>query len=131
MVVFIDTSAIYALADRDEPNYDRAVEAYGVALAEPCDLLVHSYVIVESVALLARRRGWEAVRYFLSEAERFQVRWVDEGLHRAALGRFIERRGRFSLVDEVSFLVMREAGVRRALAFDRHFRQEGFLPYPS
>ena len=131
MVVFVDTSAIYAFADRDDPNHERAAAGFAAVLAEPGDLLVHSYVILETVALLARRRGWDAVRQCLSDVEKFEVRWVDETLHRAAVERFTERKGRYSLVDEVSFLVMREHGIRHALACDRHFWEEGFLPYPS
>ena len=45
--------------------------------------------------------------------------------------RFRERRGQVSLVDEVSFLVMKEAGLRHALTFDKDFAREGFLPYPN
>ena len=55
---------------------------------------------------------------------------MDEALHRAAVSRFLERQGRVSLVDEVSFLVMKEAGARHALAFDKDFLTEGFLSYP-
>jgi predicted nucleic acid-binding protein len=131
MVVFLDTSAVYALADDSDPNHEQARRAAQFAVEAGDRFLIHSYVLIESVALLARRVGWEPAGRFLEQANTFQVRWVDEALHRAAARRFIEHRGRFSLVDEVSFLVMHEAGVRHALAFDRHFRQEGFRAYPS
>jgi hypothetical protein len=36
----------------------------------------------------------------------------------------------FSLADCVSFVVMRQRGVERALAFDRHFIQAGFQKLP-
>ncbi len=94
-------------------------------------LLVHSYVILEAVALMSRRLGWEPTHRFLADTDKFQIRWVDEGLHRAAVKRFVERQGRVSLVDEVSFLVMRESGARHALAFDKDFWSEGFLSYPA
>lgn len=93
-------------------------------------LLLHNYVIVESVALFQRRRGWEAARRFLATLGQFQIRWVDELLHKQALRRLIERRGRFSLVDEVSFLVMQEGGVQHVLAFGKDFARAGFLLYP-
>ncbi len=130
MVVFLDTSAAYALADRDDLNHREAVRRWGAAAKAGDELLVHSYMILESVALLSRRLGWEPTRRFLADTASFQIRWVDETLHRAAVRRFIERRGRVSLVDEVSFLVMTEAGARHALAFDKDFLSEGFLPYP-
>src|SRR2546428_95006 len=93
------------------------------------DLLVHNYILVESSALLHRRLGWAAVSRFLQEASVFQLRWVDEVLHRSAAERFLKRKGRASLVDEVSFLVIREAGAHYALAFDQDFVREGTL-YP-
>ena len=36
----------------------------------------------------------------------------------------------FSLADCVSFIVMRQRGIERALAFDRHFIQAGFQKLP-
>lgn len=131
MVVFVDTSGMFASVDRDDPNHVRAREGFRAALAARDRLMVHSYILVEAIALLARRRGWEAVERFLAETGMFEVRWVDEALHRAAVERFIERKGKFSLVDEVSFLVIQEASIRHALAFDRHFWEEGFFPYPA
>ena len=40
------------------------------------------------------------------------------------LARFADQR--YSLVDAVSFEVMRQAGVTQAFAFDRHFEVAGF-----
>jgi len=131
MVVFLDTSAIYALADDQDAHHAGASSSFESALRAGDLFLTHSYVVVESVALLARRLGWEPTKRFLEQAQLFRMRWVDEPLHAAGLDRFVERKGRFSLVDEVSFLVMREHGVRHALAFDRHFWEEGFFPYPA
>ncbi len=130
MVVFLDTSAAYALADRDDLYHAEASWRFGAATEAGDEILVHNYMILESVALLSRRRGWEAARLLLGEVDSFRSRWVDEALHRAAVRRFLERGGRVSLVDEVSFLVMKEAGARHALAFDKDFRSEGFRPYP-
>jgi|GEM_PF-6850724 len=45
------------------------------------------------------------------------------------MNRFVRRRGRVSLVDEVRFLVIRERGISEALAFDQDFLREGFRYY--
>ncbi len=130
MVVFLDTSAIFAAADRSDVNHAEATRRIAAALDARDELLLHNYGIVESAALLHRRLGSEAARRFLGTLGRFRIRWVDEPLHDKAVRRFVERRGRVSLVDEVSFLVMREAEAKCALAFDKDFLREGFQLYP-
>jgi len=129
MVVFLDTSAIYALANSADDNHQRAVRGLQTIIDSGQELLVHNYVLLESAALLHRRLGWDAVSRFLHDASAFQVRWVDEALHHVAVDRLVKKKGRSSLVDEVSFLVMNEAGTRDALAFDQDFAKEGFTLY--
>lgn len=129
MVILLDTSAIYALADRDDLNHHEALHRFERALEAGHTLLVHNYLILESAALLGRRLGREAARRFLNDVDAFRIRWVDETLHRTAVGRFLKRKGQVSLVDEVSFLVMREEGIRVAFAFDADFAREGFQLY--
>lgn len=131
MVVFLDTSAIYALADRNDENHHAAVARFKAVLDAGDDFLTHNYVILESLALVHRRLGWETTRWLLSEVPVFRIRWIDQGLHQAALKSFVERRGRISLVDVVSFLVMREAGISHVLGFDDDFVREGFRLYLS
>ena len=54
---------------------------------------------------------------------------MNRDLHERALDLLLDRGdASLSLVDAVSFLVGREAGVDRAFAFDRHFEREGFAP---
>ncbi len=81
------------------------------------------------MALLRSRLGWRVTQQFLAAPPAVRIRWVDGGLHASAVEQFLGRRGRYSLVDEVSFLVMREGGVQLALSFDRDFEREGFRLY--
>lgn len=129
MVIFLDTSAIYALANERDNNHVSARRSLRAALEAGEELLTHNYVLLESVALLRSRLGWGVTQRFLAAPPAVRVRWVDAGLHAAAVERFLSRRARYSLVDEVSFLVMREAGVQLALSFDRDFQREGFRLY--
>lgn len=127
-MIFLDTSAIYALADANDPNHARAVDLFDDALKER--VLVHSYVIVESVALLQNRLGLPVALQFLRDSEAFTVHWVASADHRRAV-RLLGERGRrgLSLVDCVSFLVMRRHSLAEALAFDPDFEMEGFQLY--
>ena len=126
-MIFLDTSAIYALADAADPNHRRARERLETVLAEGEEILTHSYVLVEAAALLQNRLGTAIALEFSEEARSFTIEWVGETLHWAAIRKLeASPRRQLSLVDQVSFLVMRARGVVRALAFDRHFRDEGF-----
>jgi uncharacterized protein len=52
---------------------------------------------------------------------------VDREPHAAGVLLFAERADKnWSLTDCVSFALMRQRGIRRALAFDHHFEQAGF-----
>ena len=71
--------------------------------------------------------GLTAALSLAKSSENFDTVWVDRALHREALDQR-ERSGkrRVSLVDQVSFLIMRERRVERAFAFDPDFAAEGF-----
>ena len=56
--------------------------------------------------------GWTA------DADGFEVAWVDRALHEEAVQQ-LGRSPRVSLVDRVSFHVMRQRKVEKAFAFER------------
>ena len=132
MVIFADTSGIYALLDADDRNHARAKAAWVSWLDQATLLACSNYVLVETIALVQRRLGIEAARRFCQEmAPLFQVYWVDQELHSAAAGTLLTVGARnLSLVDCVSFELMRRMGIRTAFAFDRHFAQQGFRCLP-
>lgn len=126
-MIFIDTSAIYALADRSDPQHRRARKQFERMLGAGMPLLTHSYILIESVALLQHRLGIDTARTFVADARAFEVEWVSATTHEAAVDRWrLANRRKVSLVDAVSFVVMRARGVDVAFAFDPHFAEEGF-----
>ncbi len=126
-MIFVDTSAIYAWADAADANHAAAVRRLQAILDSGEDLLTHNYVLVEAIALLQARLGLGAAHRLAKDAAAFTVEWVDEALHLEAL-RALERsrKRHVSLVDHVSFLVMRQRGVATAFAFDPDFVTAGF-----
>lgn len=126
MTAFVDTSALYALLDEDDANHDRAQETFGHLRGR--ELVTHSYVVVEAVALVSRRLGWVAVERLIDGVlPVIRVIQVDEATHAAALRAFrVSRSVGVSLVDQASFAVMRAEGIDQAFAFDRDFATEGF-----
>lgn len=126
-MIFIDTSAIYALADRADDNHARATRLFAAALASGERLVTHSYVLVESMALIQHRLGLEPTLTFANDAEAFDVDWVTRATHLRAV-EWLRTSGRrhVSLVDAVSFVVMRARQIEVAFAFDPHFVRAGF-----
>ena len=126
-MIFLDTSAIYALADRGDANHRRAVDLFREALASGEQFLTHSYVLVEGMALLQQRLGPTAALTLAEDAAAFEVEWITRDIHSEAVQwlRTAARR-QISLVDAASFIVMRVRHVKVALAFDPHFAEEGF-----
>ena len=126
-MIFLDTSAVYAWADRHDPNHHTAVRLLQAILDRDESLVTHNYVVLESLALLQARLGVSAAVKFAKDAAAFVVEWVDEDLHASGL-RAVEKSGKrlVSLVDHISFLVMKRRRVTTAFAFDPDFKTEGF-----
>ncbi|MGD0884779.1 MAG: PIN domain-containing protein [Thermodesulfovibrionales bacterium] len=128
MKVFLDTSASFALLDRDDANHQKAKELWaGMVNSQDCTLITTNYVVIENFALLQNRLGLEAVRGFHDEMlPLINVEWIDTDTHRAGVSAFLAAsRRRLSLVDCVSFEIMRTLGIKTAFAFDPHFKEQG------
>jgi uncharacterized protein len=96
--VFVDTSAIYALLDRSDANHAR----WPLAM--------------------------DAVRRLLDDLlPVLRLHFVGQELHGAATAALLASGSPdVSLVDRVSFELMRRSGITEAFAFDRHFQEQGF-----
>jgi predicted nucleic acid-binding protein len=131
-VIFLDTSAIYAWADAADPNHHAAVRRLQAVLDAGEELLTHNYVLVESLALLQARLGVAAALKLAKDSTAFVIEWVDDDLHASGI-RELERskKRHVSLVDHISFLVMRRRGVSVAFAFDPDFNSAGFKLFDS
>jgi len=126
-MIFLDTSAIYAWSDVGDRNHRTAIRYLQAILDRGEDLLTHNYVLLESIALLQARLGLAAVSKLAKDCPAFTIEWVDDGLHARGV-RALERskKRQVSLVDHVSFLVMRRRHVATAFAFDPDFAAAGF-----
>jgi uncharacterized protein len=128
MIVFADTSALYAVLDRDDENHQRARAAWEMLLKSDAVLLTSNYVLVETCALVQHRLGLDALRTFQDDIlPLLTVEWISQAQHDSAIGAvLLAGRKKLSLVDCVSFGMMRAGGLRKAFAFDRHFVEQGF-----
>jgi predicted nucleic acid-binding protein len=131
--IFVDTSAFLAVLDESDKNHEAAKPFWQKIISKEDVLLSHNYILIETSALLLHRFGMEAVRVF--EQDIFpilRIIWVTENVHTAAVSaQLMAGRRTLSLVDSVSFEVMRRTGVRKAFAYDRHFKDYGYELNPG
>lgn len=128
-MIFVDTSALYAILDRSDANHQAAKACWFALLdSNAAQLFTTNYVVVESCALAQSRLGSEAVRTIHQELlPVMEVVWVDESTHSLAMAALLAaHRRKLSLVDFVSFAVSHQRGSETAFAFDQHFVEEGF-----
>lgn len=132
MTVYVDTSALYAYLVGDDPEHAAAGSAFEDLRTRDRRLHTTSYVLVETVALLQARIGLAAVRSLHEDlCPLLDVTFVDHDLHEAAATALLASgRRRVSLVDWVSFTVMRRLGMTEAFAFDDDFADHGFTLVP-
>lgn len=128
MTVFVDTSAILAAVDADEDFHSASAEALDRLLERTERLITTNYVIVETLSLVQRRLGIEPMRQLqASLIPAFEIVWVDQAVHGRGVAALLAARSRrLSLVDCVSFEVMRERGIDTAVALDDDFKRQGF-----
>ena len=128
MIVFVDTSGIFAYLVQDDDMHVRAKAVFQSFAENNTQLLTSSYVLVETTALLQRRIGMDAVIDFHNKIQPLlDVIWVDEYWHTKAINRLITlNQKKVSLVDCLSFVIMDAREIGTAFSFDNHFEKNGF-----
>jgi predicted nucleic acid-binding protein len=133
VTVFIDTSAFYAVFDRDDGKHAAAKDTWIRLLDGANTLFTHNYVLVETTALFQHRLGVAAVRTFHEDVvPLLAIDWITEERHRAGLEAVLAAGCKnLSLVDCINFQTMRANGIRRAFCLDAHFAEQGFTIQPD
>lgn len=128
MTVFIDSSALFAILDRDDSAHATASRIWRNLIAQNEHCLISNYVLLETNALIQRRLGMVFVHIFEDKLVPFlNIVWVEAGLHQVGLQMLrMANRRQLSLVDCVSFAVCQQANIRTVFAFDEHFAERGF-----
>ena len=132
MKLFVDTSALLAFLDADQPRHRDVVAAWRRAAAGERTLVSSNYVLVETFALVQRRLGMDALRAMAEVMlPLLHPLWIDESIHAAAAAALLTAgRRKLSLVDCTSFELMRRHGITEALALDDDFAEQGFRLVP-
>ena len=132
MICFIDTSAFLAVLDADDKNHLKARKQWETLISEEATLVCTNYVLVESFALVQHRLGLVATRVFHEDIiPMLTIEWVNESIHwEGTMGVLTAGRKKMSLVDCVSFDIMRRLGIKFVFTFDKHFKEQGFTCIP-
>ena len=130
--VFVDTSAFYAGLNSADRNHGPVAEVLDALLSAGATLVTTSFVLIETISLLQAREGLQAAREFaLGMVPALDVAWVEEDLCARGIEGWVGGARRdLSLVDCVSFALMRELRLGHALTLDRHFAEQGFTVIP-
>jgi predicted nucleic acid-binding protein len=89
-------------------------------------------VLVQTIAIAGRRLEEFAARRLTQElAPVLTTVWIDEPAHAAGVAASLAALPtKISMIDFVSFEVMRERGIARVFTFDDDFKRAGFDPIP-
>lgn len=133
MSVFVDSSAFVALLADDDRNHKPAWAVWGSMISSDEFIWTSNYVVSETIAVLQRRIGMQAVRELVRGLlVAVEVDWVSPEAHHRGVSTLIALGHReLSLVDCVSFELMRERGIEKVFAFDPHFAEQGFECLPA
>ena len=133
--IFIDTSAFLALEDESDQYHEAALQFREQVLRKKrYEVIATSYILDETLTLIRFRIGIRASIDFSKKIRRSKVVkivQVSKEIEEKALDIFERYDDKdFSFTDCVSFVVMRETGIKEAFAFDEHFNQMGFIRKP-
>lgn len=125
--VFADTFFFLALIDERDEHHQRVLDYIRTAK----DFIVTTrWVLVETANALSGTRLREEVFGLLSELESDTgviIPGSSDGLYHQGLELYAKRPDKeWSLTDCISFLVMEEYGITKALTGDHHFEQAGY-----
>lgn len=128
--LFVDTSAWYPLVVRSHPDHLALATALRKRVTAGARVVTTNLVVAETHALLLRRVGYAAALAFVRTVRQPPnvVVVSKEATEQLAIDDWLTPYDdqSFSLVDCVSFVVMRERRIAEALTLDHHFTVAGF-----
>ncbi len=132
--MFVDTSALVALANRADRNHGNAAGYLDRIHRIPGGMIITDYVLDETFTLLRMRIGLRDTITFgeaLMSSDLFTIIQVDASVQRLAWEWFKQYQDKtFSFTDCTSFTVMTSLSIREAFTFNEHFAQAGLIVKP-
>ncbi|MDZ7289156.1 MAG: PIN domain-containing protein [candidate division KSB1 bacterium] len=128
--VFLDAAYAIALAAPSDQYHERAKALAEQLEADETRLITTRAVALEIGNALAKQRYREAAIELLEALEEdanVEIVPLSENLYMRAFQLYRERLDKeWGLTDCISFVVMKDRGLMKALTMDEHFKQAGF-----
>lgn len=131
--LIVDTSALYALVDRRDPNHV-AAKSFLEEYDSPGSLILSNHVFDETMTLVQARLGMPVARELgfrlrcsrLVEMVIFSA--IEEHETWRVFSQYMDKL--WSYTDCASLVLARRRDLKQAFAFDRHFAQMGLVMRP-
>ncbi len=131
--LFVDNSGWENLSDSSQPFHFQATEIYHTAKVEDRQIITTNYIIIELISLLISymRVPQQKIVQFISGLKLspyLKIIHIDSALDDQAWQFFQRYQDKdWSLVDCISFIIMKQNNINEALTTDHHFEQAGFI----
>ena len=134
--IFVDTSAHYALVDKNDPAHKSAREFLEYQSEGEIALVTSNFIISETYTLIMGRLGCRVAISYIEAIKKdeqeglYSVERVSLEDEKNAWDILIIHEQKYSYVDATSFALMKRLGLSAAFAFDKHFKVYGFNAMP-
>ena len=123
--ILVDTSAVFALVDSSDHWHTAAKAELDNLRSARSEPVLTNFIVAECHALLLTRLGSQLARNWLTNntwpVQRITAEDEDKAI--SIIMQYTDKT--FSYADATSFALMQRLGIRKAFAFDPHFRQYG------
>ncbi len=132
-MIFIDSGAFIARHIRQDQHHAEATRLWYQLESDRLPCWTSNHVLDEVFTLLGRIAGNQFAHgraQSIYDSRILSILRPDEGIEREALRYFLKYSDqKLSFTDSISFALMKRHGLKRAFAFDEHFRMAGFDLY--
>lgn len=135
-MIFIDTSAFYAMEVQVDINHEDALKVKtDIAKNRYGTPITSNYIINETLTLLRFKAGHQEAVAFkdkIDGSKSIKIIRIEESTDNSAWNIFKKHQDKeLSIVDCTSFVIMKELGIKTGFAFDQHFAQMKFKVVPN
>lgn len=126
MTVFIDSSALISLWDKDDSNHLLATRKSQELQKIKATVFISNIVAGEVLTVLSMKLGIKLANQCGEMLQKLNIIFIDEKLHQKALESFKKRTSKnLSFFDCTSFAIIKKFNIDQVFSFDRDFKKLG------